>query len=1077
MTANAYSFLPWLRTGLATRITEDPGTAARASITVRLRLTGDGLDGKAINQPVAQPVQIYGPGDVIGVDPRAISRMEPRPFVTNVEPNYFAHLEFYDEALPWSYSPAAPDAVTERLRPWLALIVLAAGDGADAEFAEGTVAGRPLPFITVTGTGALQPPDQLGAWAHVHVNGGLDGPVASDDMAAVLPELRSVLDTNADNACSRIVCPRHLRPATAYQAFLVPAFETGRLAGLGLDPAAAPGALHPSWGVPYAGRQAAGQLPYYHRWGFSTGAAGDFEDLVRLLEPRVPDEHVARRDIDVFNSAGFKLPGITEPPEIGGILRLGGALEIPLRKKDNWDNWDSRFTAEDNRKPENQHNPYPPPLGTYPHPFQKALAGLINLAEDYTRQPPAAAHERLAGPAAATRVDPVVTPPLYGRWPALRSRLLVDDDGSPTPAPENKNWVHRLNLDPRFRVAANFGTQVVQARQEEFMAAAWAQIGDVLKANARIRAAQLHREVGHRLQRKHIGDPAADPEHLAAAPSASGKALTLTAPAHSRVTHAPFTAPAAAGADVGGPVAVGFQVATSRVAAAPLSPEMRRLTRPGSRLMRTLEVTADALVPRMDLDTGAVTAAAPKTTPGALVTPDDVENALPQVVRRSSGGDRVGQLPVNDKFVLSLPGEGIAPAGTPGHPDSPEAALFKKAVGEIYGGWSAAAVGGQVTPPPKLDVARTTGSVLRNLSADVTVPRNLLTTVKLESERLQPFAERFLEAMAYPAIDLPMFQSLLDKSVDTFVPNLTLIPPNSITLLETDQEFVEAFLVGLNHELGREMLWREYPTDQRGTPFRQFWDPRAAFSPPGEPPAARRERLYDVTPIDTWGSATPLGAHDNRELAGDKQENELVLVIRGELLKKYPTAAVYAHRARWEPDNRHPDPHRERVPVELADENHPTSEEIKLPLYEAKVEPDIYLLGFDLTAEKAKGNFKTGDAGWFFVLKERPGDPRFGVDDGAPTRVEVWNDLSWGDVDPGGRHGFVVLDQDTAEVPLLDFDDPAGDEEKEAQHAEDVALPRWYAGLSSADLAYLLFQAPVLMAVHAQEMLLDDPAH
>ena len=31
-------------------------------------------------------------------------------------------------------------------------------------------------------------------------------------------------------------------------------------------------------------------------------------------------------------------------------------------------------------------------------------------------------------------------------------------------------------------------------------------------------------------------------------------------------------------------------------------------------------------------------------------------------------------------------------------------------------------------------------------------------------------------------------------------------------------------MVGLNHEFARELLWREYPTDQRGSYFRQFWD-------------------------------------------------------------------------------------------------------------------------------------------------------------------------------------------------------------------------------------------------------------
>ncbi len=44
------------------------------------------------------------------------------------------------------------------------------------------------------------------------------------------------------------------------------------------------------------------------------------------------------------------------------------------------------------------------------------------------------------------------------------------------------------------------------------------------------------------------------------------------------------------------------------------------------------------------------------------------------------------------------------------------------------------------------------------------------------------------------------------------------------TLLRTNNRFIEAYLVGLNHEMGRELLWREYPTDQRGTYFRIVLD-------------------------------------------------------------------------------------------------------------------------------------------------------------------------------------------------------------------------------------------------------------
>ncbi|MEJ3750513.1 hypothetical protein WEI85_45560 [Actinomycetes bacterium KLBMP 9797] len=1086
MTADAYTFLPWLRTGLATRITADPGTADRASVLVELRLTGDPVPGGTpLTHNLRRTVQIYGPGDVIGLDSRAISRVEPRPWITNAEPNYLAHIEFYEEDLPWRYSPAPPDAITRRLAPWLGLVVLAGpaeagGDSDGAEFTEGTLPDRPLPFVTVRDpTATLPPPDQLGAFTHVHVNGPLDTPVASDDMGRVLPALRQVLRDNADNACSRLVCPRRLAPHTPYHAFLVPAFETGRLAGLGLDPAGAPGALHPAWGAAYPNQPVPGQLPYYHRWFFTTGPAGDFEYLVRLLRPRPLDAAVGRRDLDVHRSPGAGLPGITTPAELGGVLKLGGALRRPdPSRPDKYDTWDDR-----------------PATGQpYPHPFQRALAGLINLADDYVAHPPAAAHARLAQagtPVAAEDDDPVVTPPLYGRWPARASRLLTDRNGQPiTP---NRDWVHRLNLDPRFRVAANLGGDVVRKRQEEFMAAAWAQVGDVLAANAKIRAAQLAREVGTVLQDKHLEPAAASLRSAARArtaaraqtadapvPALSGRALALTAPAHSRVVEREPAARAAATAagivETVEHVAVGFRVAASRVAAAPLSPSMRRIMRPGSRLVRTLPFTPDqppdALVPRMDDPDEKVTAAVEKTVAAAIVTTAKLAEALhPPTggpgLSAAAAADPVDSLPLSPDFTLTLPGDAFVP--TPGASDSDEAARFKDALRVLHRGWDAAAAGGAAPPRGPLGVLTATDTMLAGLRSDDTVPKSLLAAVSIPP-RLAQFAVQFLEAMAYPVFDMPMYRDVLALGTDLFVPNLNLVPPNSITLLETDQEFIEAYLVGLNHEMARELLWREYPTDQRGSPFRQFWDVRTMPALPSETPDQRRERLYDIPPIHSWRPGSTLGSHDNRDTGA--QEEELVLLIRGELLKKYPNAAIYAHRARWQLAGGQPDPTQERLPVDVADEANPTHDEIRLPIYQAEVEPDIHLLGFDLTRREATGKEPAGSAGWFFVIKERPGDPRFGLDAGETTRVEVWNDLSWSDVDPGGT-GFIRLDGATTPVPLLEFDDPVDDQEKRDQHAEDLSLPLWHAGLSSADIAYVLFQAPVLMAVHAQEMLPD----
>ena len=324
----AYSFLPWLRHGMANEVTAadfDGGGGERATIPVTLRVTGDGLDGE-VHRDIPRDVALYGPGDVVGIDPRAIVRTEPRNWITNFEPNYLPFVEFYDEDFPWRYTPTAPHGPRQRLRPWLALVVLVEGD----EFEDaGTLPGKPLPCITVEDLTLFPDADDLWAWAHVHVDrslSGAAGEIGSDDMDAVLPRLSAVLAESPDLAEARLVCPRHLEENRAYHAFLVPTFETGRLAGLGLAPGGAPAATTSSW-EGYAGRPEAAIFPYYHRWYFRTGTIGDFEYLVRLLQPRPVDPKVGTRDMDVQHP-GSDLPGIVDP-QLGGVLRLGGALKVP----------------------------------------------------------------------------------------------------------------------------------------------------------------------------------------------------------------------------------------------------------------------------------------------------------------------------------------------------------------------------------------------------------------------------------------------------------------------------------------------------------------------------------------------------------------------------------------------------------------------------------------------------------------------------------------------------------------------------------------------------------------------------
>jgi hypothetical protein len=99
-----YTFLPWLRQGLANQITGSSGN--RATFEFDVKLTGQKIDGSGEEEKnIVKTIQLYGPGDIVGIDPRAIVKVEPRNWITNFEPNYMPYIEFYDQDFLWRYSP------------------------------------------------------------------------------------------------------------------------------------------------------------------------------------------------------------------------------------------------------------------------------------------------------------------------------------------------------------------------------------------------------------------------------------------------------------------------------------------------------------------------------------------------------------------------------------------------------------------------------------------------------------------------------------------------------------------------------------------------------------------------------------------------------------------------------------------------------------------------------------------------------------------------------------------------------------------------------------------------------------
>ena len=114
----------------------------------------------------------------------------------------------------------------------------------------------------------------------------------------------------------------------------------------------------------------------------------------------------------------------------------------------------------------------------------------------------------------------------------------------------------------------------------------------------------------------------------------------------------------------------------------------------------------------------------------------------------------------------------------------------------------------------------------------------------------------------------------------------------------------------------------------------------------------------------------------------------MVLLVRGDLLRRYPRAIVYALESVWSADG---------TRRELG-----TTE--RYPIFRATQSPDITMLGFPLTETEVRGadNKAAGHPGWFFVLQEQPTEPRFGMDvaktyGGTPQH---WSDLTWGHLAP-----------------------------------------------------------------------------
>lgn len=448
------------------------------------------------------------------------------------------------------------------------------------------------------------------------------------------------------------------------------------------------------------------------------------------------------------------------------------------------------------------------------------------------------------------------------------------------------------------------------------MASAWEQAADAQQVNRRLHRLQMSRAVGESLYARHLlrfsdeltmraASPAFSRLRIASSESPVGRTLTALMTRSALPVQATSTAMRRIGRQRG---------PLGRRTSAQGAPRSADQT-----WVRRLNLAFD---PGIIFSVHIDQAVAP-----ALPVASDVANA-----------------PYRSDFRLSPDGEPLAPPPAadplPANWDYP--GFFRAAATEHLSRLqSDVSVALELREP--MDEAVTLATVRQKMEPAAALAKLAGALLTIRDTALPPTAAGVTPAgletvMTAPEFPQPMYEPLKELSQDLLLPGLDKIPPDSVCALQTDRMFVEAYLVGLNFEMARELLWRGFPTDQQGTYFKRFWQ-------------------YDT---DERHDLEDLRAKPDRALGGaiDDAPDQFVMVLRSVLLQRYPNALVYLTPA-------------------LSDASAEAPADV-FPIFSGRLDPDVSFFGFPVSPSAAIGTAES--PGYFVVIEEHPTEPRFGVD-------------------------------------------------------------------------------------------------
>jgi hypothetical protein len=575
--------------------------------------------------------------------------------------------------------------------------------------------------------------------------------------------------------------------------------------------------------------------------------------------------------------------------------------------------------------------------------------------------------------------------PTYGRWHAAARSAPPTGSGG---------WLAQLNLHPAARAVAAIGTRVVQNLQEELMTAAWQQAGQVEAANQLLRQAQLARAAGRTML-----------DRLGSMPAAT--CVAVTSAVHGRVLD-PAAAPERATVLVG--------VRSRRVPQALLSAGLRRTIRPRGPLGRRSGVPAGELVTAVNDERVTLPAAPPDQPPGT-VTVDSVAT--------DPNGEPVPPLCTLTSQRLAR----IKPRNTQWQQTLEAVAAHQRSVRGCEPP--------ERRPRPRLPLDDIKTVLVTALDPERTVRARVAARVELPADWHPP--DPLEPVLAAPVLATSVYREVLRLDPQLILPAPQALPQNAVTSVGTNPWFIAAVMAGANHELCRELLWRGFPTDQRATCLRDFWDRSGRQPAPGTVPK------HDIDPMTDWNRATPLATHAG---AGTAQT---VVLLRGELLRRFPRTTVYLARARrTQPDPTQPATY-DLAPVTGSPGDADYIE--NYPVFTGDLPPDIAFLGFDVAPQEAVGSDTAANPGYYLVFQEPLTEARLGLDAERPEDVpfDTWAQLAWTDVTVTRHH----IDLAASRGPT-------------PNNARGLHLDRTG---TSAQIAAALEQQPVRAAIHLSNLL------